>query len=94
MASLPLRGKSLMDIEPPPLPPQKGLQFLESEVGRVSNVEEVINVLKSDEEEYYQMIKVINFNKLKIYILLLIYFLFLGGRRRNEKKIRRRRIST
>lgn len=86
MASLPLRGKSLMDIEPPPLPAEKGLKFLESEVGRVSNVEEVINVLKSDEEEYLQMIKVI-FNILNI--LLLFTHKFLGRRRRNEKKITR-----
>jgi hypothetical protein len=61
--SLPLRGKSLMDIESPKPSPTKPsaaqAAFQQSNLGRISNVEEVINVLKSDEEEYLQLIKVL-----------------------------------
>jgi hypothetical protein len=59
--SLSIRGKSQMDIESPmasPMKPSPAQAFQHSNLGRISNVEEVINVLKSDEEEYLQLIKV------------------------------------
>lgn len=51
-----------MDIESPmnsPIKKSPANAFQHSDLGRISNVEEVINVLKSDEEEYQQLIKVI-----------------------------------
>lgn len=38
--------------------PSPAQAFQNSKLGHISNVEEVINVLKSDEEEYLQLLKV------------------------------------
>lgn len=50
-----------MDIQSPttsPMKPSPAQAFQNSKLGHISNVEEVINVLKSDEEEYLQLLKV------------------------------------
>jgi hypothetical protein len=73
-----------MEPESPTKQPlNRAAAFQQSELGNISNVEEVINVLKTDEDEYQQLIRVSYSSSLSPLSLPLMVVSALRKRRRS-----------